>query len=1059
MAEEFSLSAKISGDSTELKESLESGKEALKEFGIDVQKIQEFLMGGAGLALAFAAVAEKGFEAAKEFDEVGASMGKMTGETGAALDSLKTSLTNVVSAGVVQNVDDIGKGMGELHIRLGLVGEDLEKSTTLFSAFADVTGQTVAGSVENVTKLMQQWNIPAAELSTTLDKLTLTSQLTGEQASMLTQTLTQAGPVFKSAGIDIDTATGMIIGFSKAGVNAGDATQAINAALRKFAQEGVKDSGAALTSLIKEIQTTDDKSRAATLAVENFGRTGVKMGDAIRSGALDVKQWTDQIANAEGTLEKTDKATESFDDTTAKLAGQLQGLLAESFKSVLQIAQPFLQMISQGIAAFESLPGPVKAVAEGLVILTGGMKVAQVAMAAFGLSADIAMGPIGLIVGAISLLAIGLSTIKTDSEESAQGIMHMRDTANGVIGPVDSLTQSNKLSEDQIEKLVKIYPELDGLMLANVTTMKQAKEMTDQITKSKIEENIAHEKAIQLAAQDKQSGDVDYLQKVYKVTSDQSIAIIKLKDEYDHLKATHQSTTEASKAYLDAVAKLSPLAQQNIGDVLSMGKEYNKLGSTIATSSEHIKILQKDLYDLSPAGQKAAESAAKLAADRQKADMNQKSSLAILTSAEKQAALDRQKAEDAANEQILADDLANGDKRIKLIEKITKEFIAGSDDRVKYFDIETARQIQEAQQVGLSQEMQDVLAENRLRERAKLVDEVVAKEKAAWDSAMSSISQTMSNALPQLGTVFTSLQKLSGDLFSGIKNGVGDVKKFVTDLAGEVASVVNSIFGAIDKATQASSQKEIAAIDKEIAARKKQLTADQAAIDKDTLAKQKAAGVALKTTLETDQEALNSALATGDAINIKAAQDQLTRDTLTQQGVDAKQKAADEEAKAEENLNKKKSELAFKAAHAQWEMQIIQAAAGAALAIIQCYSSLGPIAGTVAAVLVGATTGIEIGLLASNEPKMSAYAQGTSFSTGGAALLGEQGPELVMSPSVHNLAKGSTVLTAAQTAQAIGGKGSTINLNIGTATRDTVGAIAQAVNTQAKRLRFQGVLS
>ena len=56
------------------------------------------LAGGAGLALAFAAVSEKGLEAAKEFDEVGAKLGKMTGETGDALDSLKTSLSNVVAS-------------------------------------------------------------------------------------------------------------------------------------------------------------------------------------------------------------------------------------------------------------------------------------------------------------------------------------------------------------------------------------------------------------------------------------------------------------------------------------------------------------------------------------------------------------------------------------------------------------------------------------------------------------------------------------------------------------------------------------------------------------------------------------------------------------------------------------------------------------------------------------------------------------------------------------------------------------------------------------------------
>jgi hypothetical protein len=67
---------------------------------------------------------------------------------------------------------------------------------------------------------------------------------------------------------------------------------------------------------------------------------------------------------------------------------------------------------------------------------------------------------------------------------------------------------------------------------------------------------------------------------------------------------------------------------------------------------------------------------------------------------------------------------------------------------------------------------------------------------------------------------------------------------------------------------------------------------------------------------------------------------------------------------------------------------------------------------------------------------LSAFEKGTPYSTGGAAMLGEAGPELVMGPSIHNLVQGSVVLDAAKTAKLMGGgKGTTLQFNIGSMSR------------------------
>ena len=80
------------------------------------------------------------------------------------------------------------------------------------------------------------------------------------------------------------------------------------------------------------------------------------------------------------------------------------------------------------------------------------------------------------------------------------------------------------------------------------------------------------------------------------------------------------------------------------------------------------------------------------------------------------------------------------------------------------------------------------------------------------------------------------------------------------------------------------------------------------------------------------------------------------------------------------------------------------------------------------------------------------FASGTSFSPGGVALVGEQGPELV------NLPKGSSVMTASKTSQALsGGNKAPVTINIqSNAPLDPI-QTSQMVNQTMNQLAFSGV--
>jgi hypothetical protein len=90
----------------------------------------------------------------------------------------------------------------------------------------------------------------------------------------------------------------------------------------------------------------------------------------------------------------------------------------------------------------------------------------------------------------------------------------------------------------------------------------------------------------------------------------------------------------------------------------------------------------------------------------------------------------------------------------------------------------------------------------------------------------------------------------------------------------------------------------------------------------------------------------------------KALADQLERGYISQESYNAQVASLDEQ------VARKKAEMEYKQAKRQKAMGIADAAIKTALAIIQCYSQLGPIAGTVAAVLVGAVGAFQIATIA-----------------------------------------------------------------------------------------------
>ena len=93
----------------------------------------------------------------------------------------------------------------------------------------------------------------------------------------------------------------------------------------------------------------------------------------------------------------------------------------------------------------------------------------------------------------------------------------------------------------------------------------------------------------------------------------------------------------------------------------------------------------------------------------------------------------------------------------------------------------------------------------------------------------------------------------------------------------------------------------------------------------------------------------------------RLAEEQARRRTEAEAEATAKRKALEDE------LLKKKNEIAKKEFDTQKGLAIANAVINAAQAIIQCFAQLGPVGGAIAAVAVGAATGVQIGLISNQE--------------------------------------------------------------------------------------------
>ena len=435
--------------------------------GVDaIQAISRTLV-GAAIVKELKDISEAAYELTEAFSEAESTVVKATGATGEALDSLMASTMDAYAASRTGTLDQTAAAVGELNTRMGVTGARLTELTEKFLDYSSITGSNVVTSVQNVTKVMNQWGVEASETESVLDKLAYAGQISGASVDNLSQTLITGAATFQNAGLSLDSTIKMLADFELAGINGTTAVTGLRTAVNKFSKEGL-DANVALQETIAKIASMGDTSEATALAVETFGsRAGQQLALAIQNGTISVDTFNSSLEQANGTLEKTADAAQTLDEKWEQATNNVSAAFTTAIEPMISGTSERLAETVNNIGDFlNEHPRITKALTSigfglgvavaALAAFTLTTKLAIPAIIDFGVALNAALGPIGWVTLGVTALAAAIAAFIVAGEEE--------------IDVSDEMTETTREHAEELENLKAEYENVSATYGENSAT-------------------------------------------------------------------------------------------------------------------------------------------------------------------------------------------------------------------------------------------------------------------------------------------------------------------------------------------------------------------------------------------------------------------------------------------------------------------------------------------------------------------------------------------------------------------------------------------------------------
>ena len=317
------------------------------------------------LANTIGKVGEKALEAAKELDTGYDTIIKKTGASGQALDDFK-GIANDIFGDMPEDMEEVGKAVGEVNTRFGQSGEVLKKTSTQFLRFASINETDVSDAVDDAQNALAAFNMDARDADKYLDVLTRTGQKTGANVADLSKKVTENATAFQEMGLDIYQSVDFMGQLETAGADSASVMSGLKRALKNATEEG-KPLNEALAEMQTAIVNGTGSVDGLTYAYDLFGKSGAGIFQAVKNGQIDFNNLADStsiLEDATGSLNTAYENTlDGWDKMTVaqnnlKIAGS--ELTEKFFEAAAPAIDGLTGILKGALDVFESLPPEVQ---------------------------------------------------------------------------------------------------------------------------------------------------------------------------------------------------------------------------------------------------------------------------------------------------------------------------------------------------------------------------------------------------------------------------------------------------------------------------------------------------------------------------------------------------------------------------------------------------------------------------------------------------------------------------------------------------------------------------
>ena len=288
------------------------------------------------------------YDFAETYQNTASVIGKATGAIGGDLNRL-TDVAYRAAGKVSNTLEDVAAATAEINTRYGLVGDELEDLTVLFSQFARVNNTDIVGAVQSVSKVMRAYNIETESAGRVMDMLTAAAQKSGASIDYITDGLMEGKAQFQNFGFTLTETIAMMAMFEAEGLDFNKMIGGFETAVEEAAAAG-KSLPRSFRDAMEAIEDTATEIDALNIATEYFGTEAAQeMVYAIKSGRFELDEWVDALENSDDVMLESAKATETFADKWQ----QLKNRIAEGVIEVKSLFQDLTEETADAMTTSE----------------------------------------------------------------------------------------------------------------------------------------------------------------------------------------------------------------------------------------------------------------------------------------------------------------------------------------------------------------------------------------------------------------------------------------------------------------------------------------------------------------------------------------------------------------------------------------------------------------------------------------------------------------------------------------------------------------------------------